>query len=332
MALYACLFLAFLLFSCSLVVCDCLKVDGKENRSFYSFKVGSLAPSTTCYSPKGRRRTLFPGQCFAAKGHVNNVGCCRITTRFPLQNIKKGSQTISKYLQCIKHLSDSLDVVSSPVDIDELVLYALNGIPTEYNSIKTSIRMRSSAISIKELHVLLLVEEPNVDGTQSQPTDYITSAFVTSKSNDDGLSNDVSSCCTHGRSNNYKGGQNRGKRYFNRGGPGSGPSTGHGTSSQTSNNRPCCQICNRSGHTTLDCFHQMDCSYQVRQPPSQLAAMTASYNPAPYQNYYADYGATNHITNDLQNLSVHSDYLGKDKVSIGNGQGSVGEEYFPRVD
>ncbi|RWR95095.1 aspartyl protease family-like protein [Cinnamomum micranthum f. kanehirae] len=53
MALYSCLFFAFLLFTCSLLVCDCLKVDGKESRSFDSFKVGSLAPSTTCYSPKG---------------------------------------------------------------------------------------------------------------------------------------------------------------------------------------------------------------------------------------------------------------------------------------
>ncbi|XXG80261.1 hypothetical protein AAC387_Pa09g1175 [Persea americana] len=58
MALYACLF-PCLLFSCSLVVCDCLKVDGKENRSFYSFKVGSLAPSTTCYSPKDGRKSAL---------------------------------------------------------------------------------------------------------------------------------------------------------------------------------------------------------------------------------------------------------------------------------
>ena len=49
--------------------------------------------------------------------------------------------------------------------------------------------------------------------------------------------------------------------------------------------------------------------------------MAASYNPVPYQNWYANSGATNHITNDLQNLSVHSDYIGKDKVSVNNGQG-----------
>lgn len=70
-------------------------------------------------------------------------------------------------------MSDSLAVVSSPVDVDDPVLYTLNGFLTEYNSIKTSIRTRTLAISIEELHVLLLVEELNINGTRSQLTDYI---------------------------------------------------------------------------------------------------------------------------------------------------------------
>ncbi|XXG59573.1 hypothetical protein AAC387_Pa04g1633 [Persea americana] len=244
-----------------------------------------------------------------------------IQLKTQLQNIKKGSQSISDYLHRIKHLSDSLAVVSSPVDADDLVLYTLNGLPVEYNSFKTSICTRSSAISIEELHVPLLVEEPNMDGTQSQTTDYTASAFVSSKSTGDGHSNEGSGH-GYGRSNNSKGGRNRGGRYFNRAGRGSafGSSSGRGTAQNTFN-RPCCQICNKSGHTALDCFHQMDYSYQGRHPPSQLVAMAASYNPVPYQNWYADSGATNHITNDLGNLSVHNDYISKDKVSVGNGQG-----------
>lgn len=35
-----------------------------------------------------------------------------------------------------------------------------------------------------------------------------------------------------------------------------------------------------------------------RHPPSQLAAMVTSCNPAPDQNWHVDSGATNHITND----------------------------------
>ena len=63
----------------------------------------------------------------------------------------------------------------------------------------------------------------------------------------------------------------------------------------------------------------MDFSYQGRNPPAQLAAMAASYNTTPDQTWFADSWATNHITNDMNNLSV--DYQGNDKVQIGNGTG-----------
>lgn len=65
----------------------------------------------------------------------------------------------------------------------------------------------------------------------------------------------------------------------------------------------------------------MDYSYQGRHPPSQLAAMAASVNPTADQNWFVDTGATNHITNDLNNLSLQSEYTGHDQVAVGNGQG-----------
>lgn len=57
---------------------------------------------------------------------------------------------------------------------------------------------------------------------------------------------------------------------------------------------------------------RMDYSFQGCHPPSQLAAMAASYNPALEQAWYADSGATNHITHDPNNLSLHSNFKGKD--------------------
>lgn len=49
--------------------------------------------------------------------------------------------------------------------------------------------------------------------------------------------------------------------------------------------------------------------------------MAASFNNGHNSTWYADSGATNHITNDLNNLSVHSGYLGKAQVSVRKGQG-----------
>lgn len=37
--------------------------------------------------------------------------------------------------------------------------------------------------------------------------------------------------------------------------------------------------------------------------------------------WYLDFGATNHVTANLGNLSLHSDYSSNDSVAVGNGKG-----------
>lgn len=126
----------------------------------------------------------------------------------------------------------------------------------------------------------------------------------------------TTSNCGSGKSGNRSASRGRGGR----GGRNNRGHSYQNSSLQNSSTRPCCQICNRTGHTTFDCYHRMDFSYQG-SPPSQLAAMTTSFSPEADQTWYADSGATSHMTNDLQNLSIHSNYKGKEKVAVGNGQG-----------
>ncbi|KAJ8622019.1 hypothetical protein MRB53_030548 [Persea americana] len=214
--------------------------------------------------------------------------------------------------------SSTLLTVCSPVDDEDIIIYTLNGLPPEYGPFRTSIRTRSAPILLEELHVLLQCEELNLDITQTSSTDILTTAMVASKeANKSGtpLNNRGGKSNFHGRG--------RGPKNNNR---------GRGNPIQPSNPKPCCQICNRTGHTALDCYHRMDYSYQGRHPPSQLAAMAASFNQNNDQQWYADSGATSHITNDLNNLSLQSGYQGKDQVTVGNGQGSHNrEDSFPRI-
>ena len=67
----------------------------------------------------------------------------------------------------------------------------------------------------------------------------------------------------------------------------------------------------------------MDYSYQGQHPPSQLAAMVAQTN-AQFSNeeqpWYADSGANQHITADLENLNIIQEpYQGETNVAVGNG-------------
>ncbi|PRQ17015.1 putative transcription factor interactor and regulator CCHC(Zn) family [Rosa chinensis] len=106
---------------------------------------------------------------------------------------------------------------------------------------------------------------------------------------------------------------------------------------------PRCQLCGLNNHRAPDCFHRYNHTYQGRLPPPRLAAMMAPTYRAQAQTprsdamtshtpedqldsssslWYLDSGATNHITADLNNLSIHTPYNGPDTVTIGNGEGS----------
>ena len=113
----------------------------------------------------------------------------------------------------------------------------------------------------------------------------------------------------------------RGSSYFNQStgvykNNGAAPSNNNCTSL-----RPPSQICNRGGHFALDCYHRMDYAYQGRHPPTKLGAMATSNQFLGEQPWYTDTGAMDHITSDVGNLSLWSDYHGSKKVSVGNGAG-----------
>ena len=78
-----------------------------------------------------------------------------------------------------------------------------------------------------------------------------------------------------------------------------------------------CQICNREGHSAKDCWYRS----QGEDDDSfgEKGVNTASYGVD--TNWYPDSGATHHITNELNNLTVRDSYKGYDKVNTASGQG-----------
>ena len=148
-------------------------------------------------------------------------------------------------------------------------------------------------------------------------------------------------------SNNYNNsGRNGGYRGRNRGRNGG---------RWNNNSRPVCQVCGKVGHIAMNCYHRFDRNYQnntqnggmfTRTPnqyqshqnqnqSNEVPALTNSPHQANYHQstayyatpetvgdpaWYADSGATNHVTPQLSNLSIHSDYQGYDKLAVGNGQ------------
>ena len=79
-----------------------------------------------------------------------------------------------------------------------------------------------------------------------------------------------------------------------------------------------CQICGKIGHSARDCWYRFTDDY-LPEEKSAGAANLSSYGVD--TNWYADSGATNHITGELEKLTVHDNYRGTDQIHTADGSG-----------
>ena len=66
----------------------------------------------------------------------------------------------------IKELFDQWALASSPMDDEDLVLLRLNGLPDEFDALKTTVRARIEPICIIELTSLLCSESLHIESKQ----------------------------------------------------------------------------------------------------------------------------------------------------------------------
>ena len=211
-----------------------------------------------------------------------------------LQHLKKGTLSMQDYLQHIKILTDKLAMSGSPVSEEDLLLHTLNGLPAQYRPFQKSIRTRlaTDPVSLDELHALLVCEELSLEDDIIPAATDAATAFS---------ANRATTPSNRGRGFGGRGGRSRGRgrgRYHSgnqtyhpgphqhsgppqQGGPQQQSPTGPPTPSfpgqyQQHDHHPHCQICQKVGHTAIDCYHRMDFAYQGRIPSSRLAAMVAS--------------------------------------------------------
>jgi rubredoxin len=84
-----------------------------------------------------------------------------------------------------------------------------------------------------------------------------------------------------------------------------------------SGKRLMCQVCEKEGHTTVQCWYRFDESYGAEKRAA--AATTHSYGID--TNWYTNTGATDHITSELEKLDMRTKYNGNDHVHMTSGAG-----------
>ena len=70
--------------------------------------------------------------------------------------IKKGNQTVQEYLHIVKALVDKISLIDHLIADDDLTLYILNGLGSDFREIAVPIRAREKPLVFKELHDLLV--------------------------------------------------------------------------------------------------------------------------------------------------------------------------------
>ncbi|KAI0520181.1 hypothetical protein KFK09_007652 [Dendrobium nobile] len=87
-----------------------------------------------------------------------------------LHHISLKNSTMTQYLTDIKSIVDQIAAARSTVDTEDVIMYILNGLPSSYQSFKTSIRTMLTPLNLDQLYPLLLSEEIHVATDASRIT------------------------------------------------------------------------------------------------------------------------------------------------------------------
>ncbi|OMO84630.1 Reverse transcriptase, RNA-dependent DNA polymerase [Corchorus capsularis] len=203
----------------------------------------------------------------------------------------RGGKSVSEYLQFLRIVADDLALINSPVSEDDLVIFALNGVGSEYKELAAGIKARESSISYEELVDKMLDYETFLQKQDFLSDQSVMTAHVAQKSSN--LSGG------HSQQNN---------RSFSQ------PQT---PSQKRGSAKIVYQYCEKPGHTAKQC-------YKIRPRSSQNKAQANHATSSTTQKqspWLADTGASHHVCNKLENLDISHPYGGTDELFVGNGTG-----------
>ncbi|KAH0734249.1 hypothetical protein KY285_009956 [Solanum tuberosum] len=228
-----------------------------------------------------------------------------------LHTLQRDNTSIESYVQRAKGIADKLAALQHPVTNGDLVEFVLAGLGLAYRPFTRSLESRQEDISFDALYGLLLNEERQLKRDETLNVIAPTTLYTQSS---------------------YPPGRDRGRGRGNRG---RGRFQNHGFSqmpqqrgfqntTQSFNilsptfdmSTIICHNCEGKGHIAR-VFLSPKTSNGTRvsrRPVSNLANTQHSST----QNWLMDSGTTHHLTSDLDNLGIHSEYQGPEEVTLGN--------------
>jgi hypothetical protein len=190
--------------------------------------------------------------------------------------------------------------------------YIITGLDEEFMPLVSAICARVEPISVSELYTQLLNFETHLgllqEGQQPRIANHANRGGFRGRG---GARGHGGRGAPTGRGNNAP--SRRGNTAPS-GRDGFGRGRGRGANQD---DVPICQVCFKRYHTVAECWHRFDESYVPKQKFAH--STSSSYNVD--TNWYMDTGATDHITGELEKLSIRNKYQGGDQIHTASGTG-----------
>jgi histone deacetylase 1/2 len=231
-----------------------------------------------------------------------------MSTRMALATATKGSSTVAEFFTKMKGLADEMASAGKKLDDDEVVSYILMGVGEEFESVTSAVANRTDPISLPELQAQLVSHEQRREIRDGGSHSSVNSAEK------GGRRGGRPSYSRGGRGGGGRGGFGRGRNSGRNGGRGGGHNNNNNFTNNTFLEGVICQICGREGHGADRCY-----KYVGYPPKKSASAATTSYGVD--TNWYMDTGATDHITSELDQLTIRDRYNGNDHVHTASGSG-----------
>ncbi|XP_073362231.1 uncharacterized protein [Aegilops tauschii subsp. strangulata] len=241
--------------------------------------------------------TLFAAQ---SQSRITNL-------RMAISNTKKGNMSSNAFIAKMKSLGDELAAAGRPVTDPEMVDYILAGLDRDYDPIVAAVGAIKNSITVDDLFAQIAAFDQRMEMLGDGPAGFRSSANTVYRGRGQSRGRG-------GRGRSNRGGRGRGKRSSpspSRGGGGGGHQQRFRPQPQQQQQQegdyPECQICYKfHAGGARACWHRYDDDHEEKK-----AANLVTNNYGIDTNWYADSGATEHITGELDKLTMRERYLKK---------------------